>query len=176
MVSVNPSAWPSTQSDITRRAHCLRHNNSSQSKDMAVHIICMYACMGARRNFSRGGGAKLRGLTKMTYFSARPTRERKFLRFFRHFRLNLRIFDASAEGTEGMFSTGTAYDVIIFKIQGGAAAPGCPPPPGVYVCMHTCFMRNNFAAIMSCLKRHAQAADVLRYDRPLYTDQSHTCT
>ena len=76
-------------------------------------------------------GAKPRGLTKRTYFSARPRRERNFSRFFRRFRLNLRVFDASAGGASEnfrVFSTGTAYDVIIFKFQeGGTTAPGCPP-------------------------------------------------
>ena len=73
--------------------------------------------MGARRNFSRGG-AKPRGLTKWHIFR----RERKFSRFSRRFRLNLGVVDASAEGASEnfrVFSTGTAYDVIIFKIQGG---------------------------------------------------------
>ena len=81
-------------------------------------------------------GANPRGLTKMTYFSARRRRKRKFSRFFRRFRLNLRVFHASAEGASEnfrVFFTGTAYDVIIFKFQGGATAPGCPPPPGAYV-------------------------------------------
>ena len=61
----------------------------------------------------------------------------------------------------------TAYDTTILRKA---------KTWGYIVGMYTCFMCNNFAAIMSCLKRHAQAADVLRYDRPLYTDQSHTCT
>ena len=75
-------------------------------------------------------GTKPRGLRKMTYFSARRRPERKCSRFFQRFRLNLRVFDASAEGASENFrvsTTGTAYDVIIFKFQGGATAPGCPP-------------------------------------------------
>ena len=43
-------------------------------------------------------GAKPRGLTKMAYFSARRRREREFSRFFRRFRLDLRVSDASHEG------------------------------------------------------------------------------
>ena len=42
-----------------------------------------------------------------------------------------KVFDASDEGASenfGVFSTGTAYDVIIFKFQGAATASGCPPP------------------------------------------------
>ena len=41
-----------------------------------------------------------------------------FRDLFRRFRLNLRAFDASAEGASEhfrVFSTATAYDVIIFK-------------------------------------------------------------
>ena len=81
-------------------------------------------------------GVNPSGLTKITYFSTRRRRERKFSRFFRSFRLNLRVIDASAEGASEnfrVFSTRTAYDVIIFKFQGGGGQlPQVAPPPGAY--------------------------------------------
>ena len=49
---------------------------------------------------------------------------------FRRFSLNLGVFHASAEGASEKFRVfyrGTAYDVIIFKFQGGAFAPPAPP-------------------------------------------------
>ena len=70
-------------------------------------------------------GAKPRGLTKRTYFSARPRRERNFSRFFRRFRLNLRVVDARAKGASEnftVFSTRTAYDVM------GVSRGGRMPP------------------------------------------------
>ena len=51
---------------------------------------------------------------------------------FRRFRLNLRVFDASAGGASEnfrVFSTGTAYDVIVFKFQGGGQLPQVAPLP-----------------------------------------------
>ena len=45
---------------------------------------------------------------------------------FRRFRLNLGVFNASAEGASEkfrVFYTGTANDVIIFKFQGGLRPP-----------------------------------------------------
>ena len=75
-------------------------------------------------------GANPRGLAKVTYFSTRWRRERKFSRFLRRFRLNLRVFDSRAEGASenfGIFCTATAYDVIIFKFQGGCNCPRLPP-------------------------------------------------
>ena len=70
----------------------------------------------------------------MTYFSARQGAQTKIFAIFRHFVQHLRVCYASAEGASEnfkVFPTGTAYDVIIFKFQGGGAtAPGCPPPPG----------------------------------------------
>ena len=44
---------------------------------------------------------------------------------------NLRVIDASADGASENFrvlSTGTAYDVIIFKFQGGGQLPQVAPP------------------------------------------------
>ena len=55
--------------------------------------------------------------------------------FVRRFRLNLRVFDASAEGSSEnfrVFYTGTAYDVIFFKFQGEGQLPQVAPPPGAY--------------------------------------------
>ena len=63
-------------------------------------------------------GAKPRGLTKMT--KART----KIFAIFRRLRLNLRVFDASKNFR--IFCTEAAYDIIIFKFQGGATAPDCP--------------------------------------------------
>ena len=77
-------------------------------------------------------GAELRGLTTITYFSERPRREQKFSRFFRRFRLNLKVFGASADGASEnfrVFSTGTAYDVIFSNSRGGNC-PRLPPPSG----------------------------------------------
>ena len=88
-------------------------------------------------------GAKPSGLIKMTYFSARRRRQRKFSLFFRRFRLNLRVFYASAEGASenfAVFSTGTAYDVIIFKFQGGGNCPRLPPS-GRLCCRRCVFAR-----------------------------------
>ena len=86
-------------------------------------------------------GANTRGLTKMVYFSARQWRERKFSRCFRRFRQNLRVVDASTEGASEnfrVFWTETAYNVIIFKFQGGGNCPRLPPPsPGAHGCMST---------------------------------------
>ena len=70
-------------------------------------------------------GTKPRGLRKMTYFSARRRPERKCSRFFQRFRLNLRVFDASSEGASDIFRE-AAYDVIIFKFQGGGNCPRLP--------------------------------------------------
>ena len=77
-------------------------------------------------------GAKPR-TDKNDMFSARQRRERKFSRFFRRFRLNFRVFDASAEGASEnfrVFFTGTAYDVIIFKFHGGGQLPQVAPTSG----------------------------------------------
>ena len=51
---------------------------------------------------------------------------------FRRFRLIIGVFNVSAEGASEKFRAlyrETAYDVIIFKFQGGAFAPP-PAPPG----------------------------------------------
>ena len=48
---------------------------------------------------------------------------------FRRFRLNLGVFNASAEGASvkfRVFYRGAAYNVIIFKIQGGGNSPPAP--------------------------------------------------
>ena len=81
----------------------------------------------------------------MIYFSARLRRERNFSRFVWRFRLNLTEFNASAEGASvifGVFSTGIAHDVIIFKFQEGATAPGCPLRAPMYTCK---YMHNKLA-------------------------------
>ena len=47
-----------------------------------------------------------------------------------HFKLNLSVFHASAEGASEKFQVfyrQRADDIIIFKIQEGAFAPSCPP-------------------------------------------------
>ena len=97
-------------------------------------------CMGARRNFSRGG-QNHRHLKKSTRFrravqiidhlSACRRRKRKFLRFFllRHFRLEYRVSSESAEGASEnfrVFCRMAAYDVI-FSNSRGASAPFAPP-------------------------------------------------
>ena len=75
-----------------------------------------------------------RGLTKMTYFFGAPKARTKTFAISRNFRLNLRVIDASDEGASEnfrVFSMETAYDVIIFKFQGGGGG-NCPrlPPSG----------------------------------------------
>ena len=78
-------------------------------------------------------GAKPCELAKMAYFLARRRRERKFTRFFRRFRLNLRVIDASAEGANEnfkVFCRDTAYYLFIFKFQGGGKLPQVAPPSG----------------------------------------------
>ena len=48
---------------------------------------------------------------------------------------NLRVFDVTAEGASEyfrVFSTGTAYYVIIFKFQGAGQLLRLPSPPGAY--------------------------------------------
>ena len=80
-------------------------------------------------------GAKPCGLTKMTYFVGVPKARTKIFAIFRRSRLSLRVFDASAECASENFtviSTRTAYDVIIFKFQGGQLPQFAPPLPGVY--------------------------------------------
>ena len=63
-------------------------------------------CMGSNRNFSRGGGQTAR-TDKIDLFFGAPKARTKIFAILRHFRLNLRIFDASAEGAsenfEGVF-------------------------------------------------------------------------
>ena len=52
---------------------------------------------------------------------------------FRRVRLNLKVFDARVEGASEkctVFCTDTAYDVIIFKSQGGL--PQVAPLPGAF--------------------------------------------
>ena len=82
--------------------------------------------------FPEGGKTAL--TNKNDLFFGAPTARTEFFVIVRHFRLNLRVFDASTEGASEhfwVFSTGAAYDVIIFEFQGGGAtAPGCPPPSG----------------------------------------------
>ena len=74
--------------------------------------------------FPERGGAKPRGLTKMT------KAQTKIFAFFRRLRLNLRVFDVSAEGASKNFKdicTKAAYDIIIFKFQGGGNCARLPP-------------------------------------------------
>ena len=63
-------------------------------------------------------GGKAAWTDKNDLFFGAPKARTKTFAFFRRFRLNLRVFDESAEGASEnfrVFSTGTAYDVIIFK-------------------------------------------------------------
>ena len=111
----------------------------------SLYTVCTCTCckcrsthlsvlvMGARRNFSRGGNTAW--TDKKDLFFGAPRCKRKLLRFFRRFRLNLRVFDASAEGASEnfkVFNTRTAYDVIIFEIPVGGNCPRLPPPPRAY--------------------------------------------
>ena len=78
-------------------------------------------------------GGKTARIDENDLFFGAPKAQTKIFAFFRRFRLNLRVFDASAEGASEnfrVFSTGTAYDVIIFKFQGGGNCPRLPPPSG----------------------------------------------
>ena len=87
--------------------------------------------MGARRIFSRGGGAKPPTLKTVNTFSARPRRKRKVLRFLRRFRLKYKVSMASAEGGSEkfrVFCRTVAYDVTFFlKFHGGGARASFPP-------------------------------------------------
>ena len=78
--------------------------------------------MGARRNFSRGGQNRV-DRQKLPIFRRAEDANENF-RFFRHFRLNLRVFDGE---NYRVFSTGAAYDVIIFKFQGRGQLPQVAP-------------------------------------------------
>ena len=71
-------------------------------------------------------GGKTARTDKNDLFFDAPKARTKIFAIFRRFGLNLRVFDAS------VFSTGTAYDVIIFKFQGGQLPQVAPPPPGAY--------------------------------------------
>ena len=63
--------------------------------------------------------AKPRGVAKIDYFLTSWRPKRKFSGYNRRFRLNLRVFNASAEVENfRALCTKTAYDVIIFKFQG----------------------------------------------------------
>ena len=78
-------------------------------------------------------GATPRGVTKNDIIFVAPNALTKsfVIFFFWRFRLNLNVFDASAEGASENFrvvSTETAYDVIIFKFQGGGNCPRLPHP------------------------------------------------
>ena len=67
-------------------------------------------------------GCKISGTDKIGLFSVRRRRKRKFSRFLRRFRLNLRVDIASPESASEnfrAFCTETAYDVIIVKFRGG---------------------------------------------------------
>ena len=90
--------------------------------------------MGVGRNSSRGG--KTAWADKNDTFSARRAgRKRKYSRNFRCFRLKLRIFVSAGGASEKfrVFCTETAYDVIIFKFEGGGNCPRMPHPPGAHV-------------------------------------------
>ena len=70
-------------------------------------------------------------MKKIVDFSRADGKKRKNYTIFRRFRLNLCVFNASAEGASEkfrLFYRGTAYDVIIFKFQWGHSPP-CPLPP-----------------------------------------------
>ena len=72
--------------------------------------------MGAHRNCSSGGQNE-------------GTNE-NFRDFFRRFKLNLRLRDASAKGASENFRvyyTETSYDLIIFKLGGGQLSKVAPP-------------------------------------------------
>ena len=78
---------------------------------LVIRIYIRLEAWAPARIFAEG--AKKRGLTKMTY-SART----KIFAIFRRFTLNLRVFDASAEGyfqreqhMTSSFSNATAADV-----------------------------------------------------------------
>ena len=69
--------------------------------------------------FSRGGGKPL-APKKIDNFLARQKRKRKLLRFFRRFKLNLRVCIASTECSSTNFREcrrRAACDVIFFRIQ-----------------------------------------------------------
>ena len=77
--------------------------------------------MGARRNFSRGG---------ITVWTDKNNPFFGVMAIFRHFKFNLRVFDASTETASEnfrVFCTETVYDVNIFKLQGWVGAT-----PGAY--------------------------------------------
>ena len=68
-------------------------------------------------------------MKKNRRFFERRLQKREIFVIFWRFRLNLGVFHASAEGAREKFRVfyrGTAYDVIIFKFQGGAFAPPAP--------------------------------------------------
>ena len=69
-------------------------------------------------------------MKKNRRFFARRRQKRKNFAIFRRFRLNLGVFNASAEGASEKFRVfyrGTAHDVITFKFQGGIRPPPCSP-------------------------------------------------
>ena len=91
-------------------------------------------------------GAKPRGLTKIT--KART----KIFAIFRRLRLNLRVFDASAEGASKnfrIFCMEAAYDIIIFKFQGGNYARF--PPSGRMGIMYRSFIYRQFCFVVMIL-------------------------
>ena len=86
--------------------------------------------MGDHRNFSRGGKASETNKNGLIFFGA-PKAQTKILTIFRRFRLlKWRVIYASAEEASEkfrVFCTERAYDVTIFKFQGGGQLPQVAP-------------------------------------------------
>ena len=99
-------------------------------KILATYSYILLSSSWAPAGIFPEGGETAR-TDKNDLFFGPPKARTKIFAIFRCFKLNLRVLDASAEGASEnfrVFSTGTAYDVIIFKFQGGGAtAPGRLP-------------------------------------------------
>ena len=113
------------------------HNNVTNIRATYIFNIlnniishCDHGC--PQEIFQRG--AKPRGLTKITYFFGAPKARTKIFAifFFRRFRLNLKVFDASAEGASENFRaffTGN-HMTSSFSNSKGGNCPKLPHPSG----------------------------------------------
>ena len=77
-------------------------------------------------------GGKTAWTDKKIYFSARRRRQQKFSRFFRRFRLNLRVFDASAEDSSEKFRVFCTEQHMTSSFSNSRGGSNCTrlPPSG----------------------------------------------
>ena len=127
---------------------------SSLSSSMGGGIRPLPLClltpmgMGTRRKYSRRGQNPQH--LKSWLFSVRQSRKRAIFRLWRHFRLHVRVFIASAEGASenvGYFAGGQLMTSSFSNSMGEASAP--LPPLRVPMPMGACSLIRKF-----CFSQH----------------------